>query len=118
MIETYGEKPETVYVDGGPWYHILDKMGINREIVSGKERNYLERWFQTLKNRTKNFDNYFPHNKDTQHFENWLNGYIYYYNRIRKHADSFEICLEEDLEEVSVTPITQLGPTSRTRTKP
>ncbi|MEM0492939.1 MAG: DDE-type integrase/transposase/recombinase [Candidatus Thermoplasmatota archaeon] len=31
----YGKKPRLVITDGGPWYHILPRLGISHEIVSG-----------------------------------------------------------------------------------
>jgi transposase-like protein len=46
----YGEKPEVAVVDDCPWYRdALNRLGIRRQVVSGGIRNYIERWFETLK---------------------------------------------------------------------
>ncbi len=95
----YGKSPEVVIVDGGPWYReALNRLGIRRQVVSGGIRNYIERWFETLKDRLKDFDIYFPHKKlgtidilrcrkeSLEHVFNWLYAFVYYYNRIRKHT--------------------------------
>jgi len=95
----YGKKPEVVVVDGGPWYRdALNRLGIRRQVVSGGIRNYIERWFETLKDRLRDFDIYFPHKKlslidmcrckeeSLKHVFNWLYAFVYYYNRIRKHT--------------------------------
>ena len=81
----YGEKPGTAIVDGGPWYNIVTRLGIKQKVVSGGTRNYIERWFQTLKRRTEVFYTNFPDSKDIKHINRWLKTFIYYYNRLRKH---------------------------------
>jgi putative transposase len=98
IIKLYGRKPDVVIVDGGPWYKdVLNKLKIRRQVVCGSIRNYIERWFETLKDRLRNFDIYFPHKKpgvidlyrgreeNFGHVINWLYAFVYYYNRIRGH---------------------------------
>jgi transposase-like protein len=53
--------PKMAVVDGGPWYTIMEKLGVKRVVISGDIRNYIERWFRSFKRRVKMFDKYFPH---------------------------------------------------------
>jgi len=86
MIRHYGRIPTLVIIDGGPWYpRALNSLGIEYQVVSGKKRNYIERWYKTYKRRIKAFDRYFPHKKDRKHLKHWLNMFVFFYNRIRKH---------------------------------
>lgn len=98
IVKIYGKKPDVVIVDGGPWYRdALNRLGIRRQVVCGGIRNHIERWFETLKDRLRNFDIYFPHKKPGlidllrcreekyEHVLNWLYGFVYYYNRIKGH---------------------------------
>jgi transposase-like protein len=57
----YGKMPKMAVVDGGPWYTIMEKLGVKRVVISGDIRNYIERWFRSFKRRVKMFDKYFPH---------------------------------------------------------
>ena len=88
FIKRYG-RPRLVCTDGGPWYHhALKVLRLKHQIISGGYRNYIERWFLTLKHRVWRFDKHFPcrcgHGAHT-HIQNWFNLYIYYYNNIRIH---------------------------------
>ena len=86
MTTLYSKAPDLVVVDGGHWYpHALRRLGIQHKVVSGDIRNYIERWYQTLKDRLRCFDIYFPHKKRFEHVLNWLYAYVFFYNRIRKH---------------------------------
>jgi transposase-like protein len=100
IVKLYKKKPEVVVVDGGPWYRdALNQLEIRRQVVCGGIRNYIERWFETLKDRLRNFDVYFPHKKpgvidiyrcrqeNFKHVINWLYAFVYYYNRIRRHMN-------------------------------
>ncbi len=99
ITKLYGQKPELVIVDGGPWYRdALNRLGIRRQVVSGGIRNYIERWFETLKDRLRIFDICFPHKKPSlidiyrcrednfKHVFDWLYAFVYYYNRIGGHT--------------------------------
>ena len=39
----YGYLPSVAITDGGPWYLVLRRYGIEHKIVSGGIRNYVER---------------------------------------------------------------------------
>ncbi len=96
IIKLYGKKPDVVIVDGDPWYKdALNQLKIRRQVVCGGIRNYIEKWFETLKDKLRYFDVYFPHKKPNvvdiyrvkeenfKHVINWLSAFVYYYNRIR-----------------------------------
>lgn len=86
MTTFYGKTPELVIIDGGSWYPAaLSRLGIKYQVVSGDIRNYVERWYETLKDRLRGFDIYFPHKKCFEHVLNWLYAFVYFYNRIRNH---------------------------------
>jgi len=87
MIELYVKLPSVAITDGGPWYRILRRYGIQHRIVSGGIRNYVERIIETIKDRTVIFDHYFPSKRwKINHVEFWLSLYIFYYNWIRSHS--------------------------------
>ena len=84
----YGEMPKRAVVDGGPWYTVMEKIGIKRTVTSGDIRNYIERWFKSFKRRIKVFDKYFPHKEGVvQHVNNWIQMFIAYHNYIRNHQN-------------------------------
>jgi len=86
MWKMYGKLPSVAITDGGPWYLILKRYGIDHEIVSGGIRNYVERVIETIKDRTRVFDNYFPSKRwKIRHVYLWFSIYIFYYNWIRSH---------------------------------
>lgn len=86
IIKIYGKRPGLVVTDGGPWYpEALRRLGIKFQVISGSIRNYIERWYKSFKTRVKAFDKYFPHKKSYDHIINWLNTFIYFYNRVRRH---------------------------------
>jgi len=86
LIRVVG-KPDVVITDGGPWYTFaLQRLGIRHEIMSGKERNYVERWFETLKDRARCFDVYYPtHKNRLEVLMEWMAMFILYYNHARYH---------------------------------
>jgi len=57
-------------------------MGIPHEQVSGGIRSYSERFIETIKDRTRMFDNYFPSEYTwvTGHVHKWMILYVFYYN--------------------------------------
>jgi len=82
----YGCLPSVAITDGGPWYLVLKRYGIEHKIVSGGVRNYIERLIETVKDRTRVFDNYFPSERwRVEHVYRWLNLYAFYYNWVRSH---------------------------------
>jgi len=62
VLETCTKKP-LILVDKGPWYpEALRTLGLKWRHVTFGMRNRIERWFGTLKARTKRFHNNFPNN--------------------------------------------------------
>ena len=86
LIRTVGA-PELVITDGGPWYdYALRRLGIRHVVMSGDVRNYIERWFETLKDRARCFDIYYPTKKgDLRVLLEWLTVFVLYYNHVRYH---------------------------------
>jgi len=86
MWKMYGKLPSIALTDGGAWYLILRRYGIQHEVISGGIRNYIERVIETIKDRTRIFDHYFPSKRwEIKHVKSWLSLYIFYYNWIRSH---------------------------------
>ncbi|KXA98314.1 hypothetical protein AKJ37_00565 [candidate division MSBL1 archaeon SCGC-AAA259I09] len=77
-------KPELI-TDGGSWYPWpAQRLGLNHHVVSGEERNYVERWYQTLKRRLQNFYTYFP-TSCKRSIRNFMTVYAHWYNNSRHH---------------------------------
>jgi len=85
--QIYGKKADLVVTDGGPWYKILPRIGWSHETISGGIRSYVERMIETVKDRTRLFDNYFPskHTWVAGHVKRWMDLFLFYYNWIRSH---------------------------------
>ena len=86
LAEAYaGQLPQRVIVDGGPWYvWPLRHLKIERRVVCGGVRNYIERFFRYLKQRMNGLDRYFPRGKSFESLSNWLRMFAWYYNHVRK----------------------------------
>ena len=76
-----------VITDGGPWYPWAARsLGMEHEVVSGGIRKYVERLIETVKDRTRSFDGYYPCRcGDSMHVWNFLRLYVLYYNHVRHH---------------------------------
>lgn len=87
LEKTYEKKPELVVTDGGTWYKILPRIGFTHEVISGGIRSYVERVIETVKDRTRVFDNYFPSRYVwvAGHVKRWMDLYLFYYNWVRSH---------------------------------
>ena len=87
LEKQYGKQPELVITDGGKWYNILQRMKIPHMVVSGGIRSYVERVIETVKDRTRLFDNYFPSQYVwvAGHVKRWMDLFLFYYNWIRSH---------------------------------
>lgn len=71
--------------DGGPWYlWPAQHLGLEHMVVSGGDRNYIERWFKTLKNRLSRFDRYFPTERLST-VRNFTAVFCLWYNYCRRH---------------------------------
>ena len=83
IIKKYGKHP--VSSDGGTWYVPACKfLKLKHHINSSYEKSIIERIIQYIKDRTKNFDDYFPCNKNKcklKHVVNWFHQFVDYYNK-------------------------------------
>jgi transposase-like protein len=84
------EKPLLI-VDHAPWYKSAFEEGwlnVNYIQRTFGIRNYIERWYRTLKERTKRFYNNFPiknEEKAIERISKFLHLFAYWYNRMRPH---------------------------------
>lgn len=78
------EKP-LILVDKGPWYpEALRSLDLKWKHVTFGMRNRIERWFSTLKARTKRFSNNFPNNTTHKSTKTFLEAFITLYNTLLK----------------------------------
>jgi len=74
-----------IATDGGPWYRWpTRRLGLEHVVMCGGERNYIERWFETFKDRLRAFDCYFP-TYDLKSVQNFCWAFGFLYNRCRWH---------------------------------
>jgi putative transposase len=83
LVMIYGSHP--VSTDGGIWYPQACKfLKLQHHIHSAYEKSIIiERTIQYIKDRTENFDDYFPcrlKKCKLKHLQNWLNLFIDYHN--------------------------------------
>jgi len=76
-----------IVTDGGPWYPWAARtLELEHEVISGGIRSYVERLIETVKDRLRVFDKYFPCCcGDLSHISNFLRLYGLYYNHVRVH---------------------------------
>jgi putative transposase len=83
VIGKYGH--HQVSSDGGTWYPQACKfLKLNHHLHSSFEKSVIERTMQYIKDRTENFDDYFPCKKNKcklNHVKQWLNLFIDQHNR-------------------------------------
>jgi putative transposase len=83
IIKKYGKHP--VSSDGGTWYIPACKLlKLKHHINSSYQKSIIERIIQYIKDRTENFDDYFPCNKNKcklKHVVNWFHQFVDYYNK-------------------------------------
>jgi transposase-like protein len=87
MLSMCENKP-FVLVDRGMWYpYALQRLGIPYACMKYSFRNRIERWFRTLKDRTKRFYNNFPYRslEKINEAEKFFELFVFWYNCIRKH---------------------------------
>ena len=81
----YCKGKPVIATDGGVWYvWPIKRLGLEHVVISGGIRNYMERWFETLKDRLRVFDRYFP-TKGLKSVENFTAIFCLWYNRCRTH---------------------------------
>jgi putative transposase len=74
-----------VLVDGGPWYPWpLDRMGIRWLHVTFGHRNAIERFFRTLKERTRRFYNNLTSDR-MENLQSFMDIFMLWYNHLRRH---------------------------------
>ena len=82
LVKVYGKHP--VSTDGGTWYPMACQfLKLDHHIHSALEKSLIERKMQYIKDRTENFDDYFPcriKNCKLKHVQNWLRLFVDYYN--------------------------------------
>lgn len=87
--DRYGSYPDRVVTDLAGWYvTILRRLGIDHEDMVGGIRSYVERWNETLKDRSRSFDRYHPcrgGDCDRGHVVRWVYLVAFHYNRARRH---------------------------------
>jgi len=82
----YCEGNPVLVTDGGLWYRWPAKrLGLEHIVMSGGERNYIERWFETFKDRLRIFDCYFP-TRGFESIENFSSAFCFWYNECRYHT--------------------------------
>ena len=84
IIRDYGKHP--VSTDGGgTWYPMACQfLKLEHHLHSSYEKSLIERTIQYIKDRTENFDDYFPcriKNCNLKHVKNWLNLFVDYHNK-------------------------------------
>jgi len=73
-------KPEVV-VDRGFWYRwTLERLGLEYRYETFGERNAVERFFSSLKGRTKRFWNRLPFRSSFDSVQSWLESFVGLYN--------------------------------------
>src|SRR5512134_614158 len=82
LVDKYGK--HTVYTDGGTWYHeACNVLRLKHYLHSPFEKSLMERVNQYFKNRTENFDDYYPCMQDECnlfHVHNWIQFFVSMYN--------------------------------------
>ena len=84
LSTNYGKR--SVSTDGGTWYPQACKLlKLEHHMHSKFEKSIIERTIQYIKDRTECFDDYFPcrkYNCKLEHVMNWLNLFVYMYNKM------------------------------------
>ena len=83
LIDKYGK--HHISTDGGTWYppQACKFLKLQHHIHSAYEKSIIERTIQYIKNRTENFNDYFPcrmKNCKLKHVTNWLKLFAHFYN--------------------------------------
>jgi len=81
----YCKGKPVIITDGGPWYRWpTRRLGLKHIVMCGGERNYIERWFETFKDRLRAFDCYFPTQR-LKTIQNFAAVFCFWYNKCRQH---------------------------------
>src|SRR5918999_5436907 len=83
LVELYGK--HTVYSDGGTWYpEACSSLGLEHKLHTYLKKSLIERVIQYFKDRTENFDDYYPCTKlglcNLSHVYKWLGLFVFMRN--------------------------------------
>jgi len=84
LVRIYGK--HTVYSDGGSWYpEACHYLGLVHLLHTSFEKSIIERTIEYFKDRTENFDDYYPCCRhtieyDLAHVNNWLGLFVFMHN--------------------------------------
>ncbi|MDN5844642.1 MAG: hypothetical protein L0H53_00030 [Candidatus Nitrosocosmicus sp.] len=88
LVKAHGK--HTVSTDGGTSYPQACRfLRLEHHIHSSFEKSIIERTIQNLKDRTEDFDDYFPCRPKyckLKHVRNWLRLFVDYHNKEIKHV--------------------------------
>ncbi|MEM3555100.1 MAG: IS6 family transposase, partial [Candidatus Micrarchaeia archaeon] len=86
VLKTCEGKP-VFLVDHAPWYlWAFRVLKLKYEQIAFSTRNCIERWFRTLKERTRRFYNNFMSGRGLIHVVSLLRVFVLYYNFMRIHT--------------------------------
>ena len=85
LVKLYGK--HVVYSDGGTWYpEACLSLGLKHRLHSSFEKSIIERAMEYVKDRTENFDDYYPCRKkldcDLNHIYHWFTLFIFLHNKV------------------------------------
>ena len=92
LVKLYGK--HIVYSDGGTWYpEACISLGLKHRLHSSVEKSIIERAMEYVKDRTENFDDYYPCGKkldcDLNHVYHWFTLFIFLHN-IKSYSGSID----------------------------
>jgi putative transposase len=90
LVKLYGK--HIVYSDGGSWYHeACISLELKHRLHSPFKKSIIERTIECVKDRTENFDDYYPCRKELDcelnHVYHWFTLFIFLHN-IKPHDGS------------------------------
>jgi putative transposase len=88
LIKIYGK--HIVYSDGGTWYpEACSSLGLRHLLHSSFEKGIIERTIEYFKDRTENFDDYYPCKSKIYHHlvhvYNWMSLFVFMHNSDIQH---------------------------------
>jgi putative transposase len=96
LIKIYGK--HTVYSDGGTWYpEACSYLGLKHLLHTSFEKSVIERTIEYFKDRTENFDDYYPckhkNEYELSHVNNWLGLFVFIHNADILHIKFMDLTL-------------------------
>ena len=97
LVNLYG-RHVVVYSDGGTWYpEACTSLGIKHRLHLSFEKCIVERAMEYVKDRTENFDDYYPYIKKEEeeedcnpsHVYQWMVLFLFMYNTVTKSHIKF-----------------------------